>query len=108
MESPEARPYSEVKNLGRQPVHGDFQERNVLFDEGTTPVALVDWELACRQPRAVALLRALSFMQLFDEPLLAAYLGGYSRHVTLLPEECAEAVEMWWQTRIHSTWIYTA
>ena len=102
-----ARPFSDFDHLPRQAVHGDFQERNVVFS-GDTPVALVDWELAARDPRVMALLRAVTFMDLVDGPLLAAYLAAYGRHVTLSSEECTEGVEMWWQSRLHGTWVYRA
>ena len=56
--------------LRRQPSHGDFHERNVMFAPGTFEVvAVVDWERVAVFPLAFELWRALSFCDLFASPL---------------------------------------
>jgi Ser/Thr protein kinase RdoA (MazF antagonist) len=106
LESGLARPASGFAGLRRQPCHGDFHERNVLFGAGGEVAAVVDWEMVGLLPRAYEVVRALSFSGLLDEPLVCAYLEGYRRHAALTADECVQAVEMWWQSLMHDTWRY--
>jgi Ser/Thr protein kinase RdoA (MazF antagonist) len=91
---------------GVQPVHGDYHERNVLFDETNLIVAVVDWDMVATMPRAFEVVRCLSFAELLETPLLEAYLNCYGKHVTLSAAECAAAVELWWQFLVSDTWLY--
>ena len=33
-------------------------------------------------------------------------MAGYHRHATTSAEEAELGVELWWQSRLHSTWVY--
>jgi len=78
----------------------------VLLGAEDAVVAVVDWELTRAAARIWELVRALSFSQVLETDLLAHYLRGFRRHVTLSEEECREGIELWWQTRLHGTWVY--
>jgi Ser/Thr protein kinase RdoA (MazF antagonist) len=104
----EHEPVVNPRMTGVQPVHGDFHERNLLLDDDGRVVAVVDWDQTCLMPRGFEIVRALCFAELLDPPLLDAYLAAYHEHAQLLPEECAVAVELWWQFVVRSTWLYDA
>jgi thiamine kinase-like enzyme len=71
-------------------------------------VAVVDWELARVALRVWELIRSLSFSLILETELVDDYLRGYARHVRLTAEECRAGVELWWQTRLHGTWVWEA
>lgn len=68
-------------------------------------MAVVDWDIFIAMPRAFELVRCLSFAQLLDPPLLDAYMEAYREHVALLPQECSQAVDLWWQYSLRDTWL---
>lgn len=106
LESGVARPRAGFDSLATQPVHGDFHDGNVLFRADGGLAAVVDWDMCGRLPPAYELLRAVSFSQLLDEPLLAAFLKGYRSEARLDPADCDPAVDMWWQAQLHDTWAF--
>lgn len=101
-----ARPGSDFAALPIQATHGDFHERNIMLDASGAVVAIVDWERFCVQPPAFEVLRAVSFMLLLEEPLLAAYLQGFRGETSLAKDTVAPAVEAWWQSQMHNTWAF--
>ena len=106
LDSEVARPAVEFEGMERQTCHGDFHERNVMFDPAGELLAVVDWEMVALLPPAFEVLRATSFMGLLGPGLLEAYMGGYNRHAEL--KQCEEGTEMWWQSQLHNTWVYRA
>ncbi|MEP7215846.1 MAG: phosphotransferase [Anaerolineaceae bacterium] len=106
IDSPIARPAADFAGVARAVCHGDFHERNVILGAPGELVAVVDWEAVALLPPVFEVLRATSFMHLLGPGLLEAYMGGYRRHAPL--HQCAEGVEMWWQSQLHNTWVYTA
>jgi Ser/Thr protein kinase RdoA (MazF antagonist) len=108
LESPQARPSSDFAGLPVQAVHGDYHERNVMLDTAGKVQAVIDWEMPAVIPPAFELLRCVTFAHLLDHPLLESYLHAYRREYSLRAEECEPAVEMWWQSTIHSTWAFRA
>ncbi|MEX1102616.1 MAG: phosphotransferase, partial [Dehalococcoidia bacterium] len=106
LESSEPRSPSDFSSLQPLVCHGDYHSRNVLLGPEGNVSAVVDWEIASLVPPAFELIRALSFSGYLEPPLLDAYLRGYASHRRLSPEECALGVELWWQRRLHGTWVY--
>lgn len=100
------RPSTDFAWLPLQPAHGDFHERNVVFDDSGSLAAVVDWERFCAQPPAFELLRAVSFMLMLEEGPLVAYLRGFGRHAPLDPATVAPCVDAWWQSSLHNTWVF--
>jgi Ser/Thr protein kinase RdoA (MazF antagonist) len=101
-------PPPEPTEPGAQPVHGDYHERNVLVDGSDAIVAVVDWDMVTRMPRAFELLRCVTFAGLLDPPRLEAYLRAYGQHTRLHAGECAAAVELWWRFNVREPWLYRA
>ncbi|MFN8507198.1 MAG: phosphotransferase [Dehalococcoidia bacterium] len=91
-----------------QLAHGDFQDQQALFAPDGSIAAITDWELCRPWPRIWDLVRALAFCGLFRGPALEPYLAAYRRHVTLTPEECHAGMELWWQSRLGSAWVWHA
>ena len=108
LESAAARPASDFASLRRQACHGDYHERNVMVDDSGAIIAVVDWEMAGLLPPIFELVRAISFVRLFDLPLLEPYLVAYRRHTQCSAAECHDGVEMFWQFLIHDTWVFTS
>ncbi len=106
LESSAVRPPSDFDGLPWQACHADYHNRNVMLGPGADVVAVVDWEIINTIPPVFELLRAVSFSDYLDPPLLRAYLRGYATRRRLSAEECHLGVEMWWQSRLHATWIY--
>ena len=104
LESGAARPSSDFAGLPVTPTHGDFHERNVLFDATGEVAAIVDWERVCLQPPAFEVLRAVCFVLLLEDPLLSAYLQGYRRESRLDEHTIAPVIEAWRQSAMHNTW----
>jgi Ser/Thr protein kinase RdoA (MazF antagonist) len=88
-----------------QPVHGDYHERNVLFNETDQLVGVVDWDMVTHMPRAFEVVRCLTFAALLSPSLLDAYMAAYRVHSRLTAEECSDAVELWWQYNLRDTWL---
>lgn len=88
--------------------HGDFHERNVMFDAAGNLAAVVDWERFCQQPPVFEVLRGASFMWLMDPDLLRAYLEGIRDHAPLDPAAVRPGIDAWWQSAMHNTWAFRA
>jgi Ser/Thr protein kinase RdoA (MazF antagonist) len=111
LEGGAARPAADFADLPRQPCHGDFHERNVLFGPSDTIAAVVDWEMVCLLPPLYELLRAVTFLGLLDaSALLRTFLGAYRAHTIVAPDAttAAAVVEMRWQAMLNGTWVYRA
>lgn len=106
LEGGAARPPTDFEDLPLQPCHGDFHERNILFDPGAPGrvLAVVDWEMVAGMPPGFDVMRSLSYMDLLEGPLLGAYLRGYREVRELGGAEWARSVECWWQHLLHSAW----
>lgn len=106
VQSEAPRPRSDFAWLPLQPTHGDFHERNVMFDDSGSLAAVVDWERFCLQPPAFEVLRAVSFMLMLEEAPLTAYLSGFRTHAQLDPASVGPCVDAWWQSSLHNTWVF--
>jgi Ser/Thr protein kinase RdoA (MazF antagonist) len=103
----DSRDPAEFAWLPMQLEHGDFHERNVIFSRSGEVAAVVDWERIRELPRAFQMVRAVDFIGLLADGPVEPFLAGYGRHMCLSREECAAAVEHWWQNVFHNTWAYT-
>ncbi|MEO8540277.1 MAG: phosphotransferase [bacterium] len=101
-----ARPSTAFAQLATQATHGDYHERNVMFRHDDTLAAVVDWERFCVQPPAFEVLRAVSFMLLLDAEPLRAFLEGFRRNNSLDANAVRPAVDAWWQSSLHNTWVF--
>lgn len=108
IEDGEGRPFSDVAWLPCQLLHGDFHDQQILLDAKSEVVAVVDWELTRIASRVWELLRSLSYSQLLEQEAAADYLRGFRRHVTLSESELRAGLDLWWQTRLHTSWVYEA
>jgi Ser/Thr protein kinase RdoA (MazF antagonist) len=100
------RPRAAFDDLPVQPLHNDYHERNLILGADGEVVAVVDWDMVARVPRAFELARSLTLSGLLDPRTLEPYLAAYGRHITLSRDECERGVEMWWQFFLHDTWAY--
>lgn len=100
------RPRTDFVDLPSQLTHGDYHDQQVIFGPGGGIVAVNDWEMHRVMSRVWEVIRAVAFTQLYEEPGLAAYLGGYRQHLALSEEECRLGIEAWWYGRLHSRWVY--
>ncbi len=94
--------------LARSPSHGDYHDQQLLFGPNGNVAAVTDWELFGMRPRAWELVRSAAFSQILETPLLEDYVSGYCEHMALPADECRLAIELWWQGRIHSAWVFQA
>jgi homoserine kinase type II len=94
-------------SLPCQLLHGDFHDQQVLFD-GDRVSAILDWEIWHVDPRAWELVRSLSFSKLLDSLLLDDYLAGYRQYVRLEADEATLALQLWFQSRLETTWAWHA
>jgi Ser/Thr protein kinase RdoA (MazF antagonist) len=100
------RPRAAFEDPPKQPLHNDYHERNLILGQDDRVVAVVDWEMVARVPRAFELARALTLSGLLAPRTLEPYLAGYGERVRLGADECARGVEMWWEFFRHDTWAY--
>ena len=78
----------ELASLRTQMTHGDYQETNVLFDDGERVVAVLDFDGCRQQPRGAELTRVFSLCFLEGNTLAPEawdFVSGYAE-VTRLPE----------------------
>ena len=104
LEGGAARPMSDFGGLTVQASHGDYHERNVMFTEDGSVLAVVDWEGRTVVPRVFGLIRAVDFCGILGSASQVGYIDAYGKHVRLSPEECRLGVEMWWQSVLHDAW----
>ena len=106
LEGDVARPFSEIGELPCQLLHGDLHDEQVLLAEDDSVVGVVDWELTRVAARVWELIRSRSFSGVLETHLPDHYLRGFRGHVQLTEQECRGGIELWWQTRLHGTWVY--
>jgi Ser/Thr protein kinase RdoA (MazF antagonist) len=108
LESGLGRPASDFAHLPVQVEHGDFHERNVILSsDGDEVLAVVDWERVRPLPRAFQLVRAIDFMRLAGTDLVEVYASAFGKNTRLPTTEVREAVEQWWQSNLHNTWVFS-
>lgn len=93
--------------LTRSPSHGDYHDQQLLF-AGESIAAVTDWELFGMRPRVWELVRSMAFSRVLEGPHMAAHVAGYREHMPLPETECRLALELWWQSRLHTAWAFQA
>jgi Ser/Thr protein kinase RdoA (MazF antagonist) len=106
MESAAARPSTAFPPIQVQASHGDFHERNVMFDGAGSLAGVVDWERFCVQHPVFEVLLAVSFMLILEEEPLGAYLESLRSEFALAPGTIRPCIETWWQSSLHNTWVF--
>lgn len=96
--------------------HGDYHERNILFDGDKGIIGICDWEKAQMAPRAYELARAVEIICLgfgsaavhtVEEMHTAAvkFIDAYREKYPISKEEIQTGFDMRFQKIIHSVWI---
>jgi homoserine kinase type II len=93
-------------------LHGDYHERNLIFDQHGRITSVLDWELAKVGPRAWEIIRTLDYaLPLATDlesggPLQRAFLHAYAAVAPLAEEECVAMPELYWAMQVHTLWPY--
>jgi homoserine kinase type II len=96
---------ADLDGLRFQPIHGDYTESNVFFQNGAVS-AIIDWDQAYLAPRAWEVVRTLHLAFGFDPLLARPFLAGY-RAVQPLPwAELDQAARAYGLMRAHDLWLY--
>ena len=93
--------------LDRQPLHGDYQETNLLFADGQV-AAVLDWESTHVGVRLLEVLRALELMFDLGPQPCRAFLAGYRTIAPLDPGELEAAAVAWGRMQAHNLFLYEA
>lgn len=90
-------------------VHGDFQNLNVLYDDGQVS-AVLDWDRLKPRPAAAEVVRSATLWFGFgdarglDLARVDAFAAGYRSRRKLSDEALADAVHRLWWERVCDTW----
>ena len=95
-----------LKRLPEQVIHGDYQEKNVFFDERGDVSALIDWENAWVAPREWELLRTLNFVMFFEVERGRAFIEGYLEGAVLDIDALDQAAWAYGVDRTHQLYLY--
>ncbi len=102
------RPPESVEELfamSFQPVHGDYQETNLFFDDGTIS-AIIDWDKVYTAPAAWEVIRALHLMLRFAPGPCHTFLSGYRELRPLTMDELDVAARCYGLMRAYDLWLY--
>jgi Ser/Thr protein kinase RdoA (MazF antagonist) len=103
-----ARP-SDFDAIGRQPIHGDIHEGNVLIASDGTVAAVIDWDMVAIGPPLYEVIRALDFTHALDDPdALEAYLAAYAAEAPYSAADAEAIVNLWAASTVHNTWSFRA
>jgi homoserine kinase type II len=80
----------DLSSLGRQVIHGDYQETNLFFDAGKVS-AIIDWDQAYTAPRAWEVVRTLHLAFHLCLETCRAFLSAYRAELPLEPGDLDEA-----------------
>ncbi|MGW8327555.1 phosphotransferase [Streptomyces sp. NPDC055897] len=103
----DARPVSSVPVGPYGWTHGDFQYRNLLWDDAHV-VAILDWDRLAVRPYAEEVARTAQVQfgvdGRFDLERVAAFVAGYRSLLPLTAKELADGVERLWWKRMTDFW----
>lgn len=102
-----APPDVPIDVLPLQLIHGDFQERNLFFENNTIS-AIIDWDQTYLAPRGWEVLRAMHFVWNFDPTPCRAFLEAYQATWPLARAELEHAARWYAFSRGHNLWVYQA
>jgi Ser/Thr protein kinase RdoA (MazF antagonist) len=97
---------SGIDDLPHQVIHGDYQEKNVFFNEAGDVVALIDWDNAWMGPREWEIFRTLNFVMSFDPVRGKTFVDGYLEFGDLDFEALDRAAWAYGVSRTHSLFIF--
>ncbi|WP_157531412.1 phosphotransferase [Kitasatospora sp. Root107] len=89
--------------------HGDFQHRNVLWQDGDI-VGVLDWDRIRVRPFGEEAARTATVQfggedGLLDLERIAAFMDGYRSVIAISPEELEDAVTRLWWKRMTDPWV---
>jgi homoserine kinase type II len=94
----------DLTGLVFQPLHGDYTETNVFFQDGVVS-AIIDWDQAYLAPRAWEVVRTLHLAFGFDVTLARPFLAAYRAVAPLAWGELDQAAAAYGVMRAHDTWL---
>lgn len=92
--------------LEHQVIHGDYQEKNVFFDDRGEVVALIDWDNAWTAPPEWEIIRTLNFVMEFDPDRGRTFAEGYRESADLNFESLDRAAWAYGVSRTHDLWLF--
>lgn len=95
-----------LTRLAVQPIHGDFQEKNVFFDDRGDVVAIIDWDNARLAPREWEIIRTLNFVMNFDPVRCVVFAEGYREHAALDLPKLDRAAWAYGVKRTHDLFLF--
>ena len=95
-----------LADLPSQVIHGDYQDRNVFFDEAGDIVGLIDWDNAWVAPREWEIIRALNFVMFFDPERGRTFVEGYIERSDLNLDALDRAAQGYSIKRSHDLFLY--
>ena len=96
-----------LSSLEHQVLHGDYQETNLFFTEGTVS-GIIDWDQAHMAPRAWEVLRTLHYVFYLDTPRCKMFLDAYRDAFPLPQNELALTAQAYGWIQANNLWAYTA
>ncbi len=97
---------SGLTDLPQQVIHGDYQEKNVFFDDNGDVVALIDWEKACLAPSEWEIIRTLDLVMQFDVERGKTFVEGYQEEAPLDLDTLDRAAWAYGVMRTHDLWLF--
>lgn len=95
-----------VSSRESRPLHGDYQESNVFFDDRQRVCAVIDWDNSQYGSTSGEMIRAMALVFDLDRMLCQAFLDGYRElRQADLDDLCREAELYSWR-KLHDTWLY--
>lgn len=99
---------SGLDDLPKQMIHGDYQEKNVFFDDSGEVVALIDWDNARWAPREWELVRTLNLVMDFDPARGVTFLEGFRETERVDVDGLDRAAWAYGLVATHSLWLLEA
>ena len=95
-----------LSSLAHQVIHGDYQEKNVFFDDRGEVVSLIDWDNAWTAPPEWEIIRTLNFVMDFDAVRGKTFIDGYSETRALDLDALDQAAWAYGVSRTHDLWLF--
>jgi homoserine kinase type II len=95
-----------LEALAHQVIHGDYQEKNVFFDDLGEVVGLIDWDNAWTAPPEWEIIRTLNFVMDFDPARGTNFIEGYRASGDLDLESLDRAAWAYGVSRTHDLWLF--
>lgn len=96
-----------LATLEQQPIHGDYNEANIFFDNGRVS-GVIDWDQAYVAPRAWEVIRTFDLVFRFAATPCSTFLAAYRTILPLSLDELDVAAHCYGLMRAHDLWMYEA